>query len=102
MAAQVRLVNNNTHWIDLWSWSGRKRDKTPIGGLVGTATYQTAEWQPLLPWLILGQGTRVGKSAVKGAGVYSITNLLPNYFLFRIHPTVRVTINVITTKAGSA
>jgi len=59
LAGQVRLLHNNTHWFDLWSWSGRKRDKTPIGGL------QTAEWQPLLPWLILGQGTQVGKSAVK-------------------------------------
>jgi hypothetical protein len=40
----------------------------------------SVERQPLLPWLILGQGTQVGKSAVKGAGVYSIKNLSPNYW----------------------
>lgn len=47
---------------------------------MGTATYQAEEWEDLLPWLILGQGTQVGKSAVKGAGVYSITNLPSNYW----------------------
>ncbi len=80
LASQVRLLANKTEWIDLWIWSGRKREKTPVGGLVGTATFQSADWEALLPWLILGQGTQVGKSAVKGLGVYTIAGLQPNYW----------------------
>ena len=80
VAEDINAVNILYNSQIIWSWSSRKRDKTPIGGLVGTAVYQTAEWQPLLPWLILGQGIQVGKSAVKGAGVYSISNLSPNYW----------------------
>ena len=59
---------------------GRKGDKTPVGGLVGSATYKADEWEALLPWLLLGQGTQVGKSAVKGLGVYGITGLQPGYW----------------------
>ena len=80
VAEDINAVNILYNSQIIWSWSSRKHDKTPIGGLVGTAVYQTAEWQPLLPWLILGQGTQVGKSAVKGAGIYSIMNLSPNYW----------------------
>ena len=80
LADRVRLVNNDTEWVDLWSWSGRKRDRTPIGGLVGSATYQADEWGPLLPWLVFGQGTQVGKSTPKGLGVYSIGGLQPSYW----------------------
>lgn len=45
-----------------------------MGGFVGTATYHAPleVWQPLLPWLIWGQGTQVGKDTVKGNGWYEI------------------------------
>ncbi|MCA9951225.1 MAG: CRISPR system precrRNA processing endoribonuclease RAMP protein Cas6 [Anaerolineales bacterium] len=81
LADQVRLVESQTQWHEIWSWSGRKQNKTPHGGLVGTAIYWAADWQPLLPWLIFGQGTQVGKSAVRGNGIYSIVNgKNPGYF----------------------
>lgn len=79
-AERVRLVDARTRWVDLWSWSGRKGDRTPVGGLVGTATYQSDEWVTLLPWLILGQGTQVGKSTVRGNGLYEIADLSPGYW----------------------
>lgn len=79
-ADRVRLVDARTHWCDLWSYSGRKGRDTPLGGLVGSAVYHATDWEPLLPWLILGQGTQVGKSAVKGNGVYEVANLLPGYW----------------------
>ncbi len=72
LADQVRLVSSQTKWHELWSWSGRKQDQTPLGGLVGTATYWTAEWQELLPWLLLGQGVQAGKYASKGHGVFEL------------------------------
>lgn len=79
-ADRVRLVDARTHWVDLWSWSGRKGEKTPVGGFIGTAVYQTDDWLPLLPWLLLGQGTQVGKSTVKGAGVFEVGAPAPAYW----------------------
>lgn len=55
---------------------------TPLSGLVGSATYTAADWRPLLPWLIFGQGIQVGKSAVRGNGVYSIARLRHDYWLY--------------------
>jgi len=72
LADQVRLVKSDARWLDLWSWSGRKQGKTPLGGLVGAAVYRAKEWGPLLPWLIWGQAVQAGKSTVKGNGVYAL------------------------------
>ncbi|MGH2538080.1 MAG: CRISPR system precrRNA processing endoribonuclease RAMP protein Cas6 [Candidatus Promineifilaceae bacterium] len=74
-ADRVRLVECRVRWLDLWSWSGRAQKEQPVGGLVGWATYQTADWRPLLPWLVLGQATQVGKLTVKGNGVYELTHV---------------------------
>jgi hypothetical protein len=75
LADQVRLVESNTRWHELWSHSSRKDDKTPLSGLVGSATYLASSWELLLPWLIWGQATQVGKSVVKGNGVYELHRL---------------------------
>lgn len=72
LADGVRLVEANTTWHELWVRSGRTSRKTPLGGLTGTAVYTAADWSPLLPWLIWGQATQVGKSTPKGNGVYEL------------------------------
>lgn len=72
LADQVRLVESDVRWLELWNWSGRKQNRTPVGGFVGPALYSARHWKPLLPWLILGQATQVGKLTVKGNGVYHI------------------------------
>lgn len=77
LADQVRLVSSQTQWQELWSWSGRKQDRTPLGGLVGTATYWSDTWDELLPWLLFGQGLQAGKYASKGHGVFEM--LIPNH-----------------------
>lgn len=71
-AERVRLVEAQTRWIEQWSWSGRKQDRTPLGGFVGRATYHADDWASLLPWLLLGQATHAGKTATKGNGVFEI------------------------------
>lgn len=81
-ADRVRLVEARTSWRELWSYSGRKGRDTPLSGLVGSATYHTGDWTPLLPYLVLGQGAQVGKSTVKGNGVYEIANLERGYWGF--------------------
>lgn len=75
LADQVRLVEANTRWVDLWGPSGRTGRRTPMGGFVGTAAYRSAHWDVLLPWLLLGQGVQAGKLAAKGNGVFQV--LLP-------------------------
>ncbi|MCL4871753.1 MAG: CRISPR system precrRNA processing endoribonuclease RAMP protein Cas6 [Anaerolineae bacterium] len=72
LADRVRLVASQTRWHELWSWSGRKQGQTPLGGLVGTATYWSEKWDDLLPWLVFAQGLQVGKYASKGHGAYQI------------------------------
>ncbi len=73
LANGVRLMESRHRWVEVWSWSGRTRTKSPMGGFLGRVNYQTATgWDELLPWLLLGQATQVGKSAVKGNGVFEL------------------------------
>ena len=77
LADQVRLVDVQTKWHELWTNSSRKGRKTPLSGFTGTAVYRSDHWADLLPWLILGQATQSGKSVVKGNGVFVLLN--PNW-----------------------
>ena len=72
LADGVRLVEADTRWHEIWVRSGRKGGKTPLSGLTGTAVYGCDDWGELMPWLVLGQATQVGKSIVKGNGVYEL------------------------------
>lgn len=72
LADQVRLVEAETRWHELWSNSSRKHDKTPLSGLTGRAVYRSRDWRPLLPWLVWGQAVQVGKAVTKGNGTYQI------------------------------
>lgn len=71
-ARQVELVENRTRWVELESYSTRRRRSTQIGGLVGSATY-AGDFRPFLPWLLWGQFTHVGKNAVKGDGLIAVS-----------------------------
>ena len=75
LADQVQLLDNQTRWVELESYSTRQRRSTQIGGLVGTATYRAVDWQPFAPWLVWGSLLGVGKNTVKGDGWYAINAL---------------------------
>ncbi len=70
-AREVRTVEDATRWVDLESYSARRDVRTPIGGFVGRAVFE-GPVASLLPWLIWGEYTHVGKNAVKGDGWYRI------------------------------
>jgi hypothetical protein len=74
LADQVRLMETDTRWVELWSGSSRTSRQTPMGGFVGAAVYAASPeaWRPLLPWLIWGQAAQVGKDVVKGNGWYEL------------------------------
>jgi hypothetical protein len=70
-AQTIELIANETAWIDLASYSRQKGRATPIGGLVGAATYR-GDLKPLLPLLVWGTVLQVGKDTVKGNGLYEL------------------------------
>jgi len=74
LADQVRLMETDTRWVELWSGSSRTGRQTPMGGFMGAAVYAAPPevWRPLLPWLIWGQAAQVGKDVVKGNGWYEL------------------------------
>jgi hypothetical protein len=71
VAEQVQTSHDQTRWVDLASYSSRQRTHTPIGGLVGRATF-TGELALLRELLVWGSLIHVGKNAVKGDGWYAI------------------------------
>jgi len=72
-AEAVTIVENRLRWADVWSFSSRQKDFSPIGGLLGEIHLRADDWSPFWPWLIWGQFTHVGKDAVKGNGMYEIS-----------------------------
>jgi hypothetical protein len=76
LADRVQLVTDETRWWDVKGRSTRLGRSQPLGGFVGRAVYQAESfdvWHPLLPWLLWGQSTQVGKNVVKGCGVLAVS-----------------------------
>jgi len=72
-AEAVRVVKDETHWVELESYSTRLNRATPIGGLMGRVTFE-GDLRPFRAWLVWGQFTHVGKDAVKGNGWYQMAD----------------------------
>jgi hypothetical protein len=73
-ADRVRLVKDETQWVEVASGSRRTGRRTWLSGLVGSAVYAAPSevWERLFPWLVWGQIAQVGKDTAKGNGVFSI------------------------------
>jgi hypothetical protein len=70
-ASAVRLIDDETHWEDVGSYSSRQRKTTPIGGFIGRASYE-GDITPIRELLVWGELLHVGKNVVKGNGIYRI------------------------------
>lgn len=71
LAEHVRCVHDATGWEDVASYSRRTRQRTPVGGIRGQATFE-GDLTPFRELLLWGELVHVGKSAVKGNGWYTI------------------------------
>lgn len=71
LAESVVCIDDHTSWLELTSYSNRQRRSTPIGGLMGEATFK-GDLAPFLELLTVGELIHVGKNAVKGNGKYHI------------------------------
>lgn len=67
LARDIRVVEDETRWVDVTSYSARQRQSMPIGGFVGTATLE-GDLGPLRELLVWGEVAHAGKNAVKGDG----------------------------------
>jgi len=70
-AETVRVAEDRTRWVDVVSMSSRQQRRTPIGGLIGEASF-VGDLAPLHELIVWGSLVHVGKNAVKGDGWYSI------------------------------
>lgn len=71
LANQIVCTNNQTHWVDVGSYSSRTRYMTQIGGICGSATF-TGNIAPFHELLVWGELVHAGKNAVKGSGWYRL------------------------------
>jgi len=70
-AESVETVDADVRWVELRSYSTRRKREMPIGGLMGRVTF-AGDLAPFLPWLVWGTVTQVGKDVVKGNGGYEL------------------------------
>jgi len=70
-AEQIECIEDHTQWADVKSYSSRQKRFTPIGGLIGKATF-AGNLASLREYLLWGQLIHIGKSCVKGDGWYRI------------------------------
>lgn len=70
------LAESRVEWVAVRSYSRRQEQDLSLGGFVGQATY-VGRFGHLLPLLMWGQLTGVGKDVTKGNGWYSLEVLKP-------------------------
>ena len=70
-AEHIELVHDETHWVNVRSYSTRQHQQNEIGGFLGKASF-VGPMTDLSVLLIWGELLRVGKSIVKGAGCYHV------------------------------
>ncbi|MEI6044882.1 MAG: CRISPR system precrRNA processing endoribonuclease RAMP protein Cas6 [Chloroflexota bacterium] len=73
-ATKIKLLENQTKWRDIGSYSAWQGRTTPIGGLIGRAVFH-GDFTDLLSWLVWGEASQVGKDVVKGNGCYHLVSV---------------------------
>lgn len=68
----VKIVRDTTLWQEWERFSNHQQRRIPMGGVVGTVSYEGGDINEFLPWLRLGEHVHVGKNTVSGLGKYSM------------------------------
>ena len=71
-ARAATVVESHMQWIELSSYSTRRERSVPMSGFIGTTRWR-GHFPTLLPLLLWGQITHVGKDATKGNGLYNLS-----------------------------
>jgi hypothetical protein len=74
-AHDIRLVRNDTRWVNWSRYSSRQDRKMQWDGLLGAATYD-GDLAPFSSYLRFGQRAHVGHGATFGLGRYMIYGTL--------------------------
>ena len=69
---EVLTTKSDLSWIDWERYSSRQETRMKMGGFVGSATF-SGEFEPFLPFLLLGEYVHVGKGTSFGLGKYRIS-----------------------------
>ena len=77
-AAAIPLTDNGLRWHEWTCYSSRQHSLMQLGGLTGTATFQSDDLGPFWPYLWLGQWTHAGKNTSMGLGKYEIVRSGPD------------------------
>ena len=72
LAASCEMLEDQTQWVEVQSYSSRQQRLTPIGGFVGRARFGAMHSLLLQELLVWGEVLHVGKNSVKGDGWYQI------------------------------
>lgn len=67
----VLTTKSDLTWVDWERYSSRQETKLKMGGFIGSATFN-GEFEPFLPFLLLGEYVHVGKGTSFGLGKYTI------------------------------
>ncbi len=70
-AEQVQTLSAKLHWLDRERYSFRQKQRTPMGGLIGTVIYENVPPE-FLPMLEFCEQVHIGKNTTFGLGKISV------------------------------
>ncbi len=65
----VKIIKNETKWVDWERYSSRQNTKMKLGGFIGEVVYE-GEFKDFLGLLQIGEYTHIGKNCTFGLGKY--------------------------------
>lgn len=72
-ATKVKIQKDHLSWVDWERYSTRQDAKMKMGGFVGSISFY-GDFDPFIPFLLLGEQIHVGKGTSLGLGKYEILN----------------------------
>jgi hypothetical protein len=70
-AEQIRTTHMNVRWADWGRTSTRQKQDVKLGGVIGEAEYR-GDFTGLLPLILLGSLTHIGKAVTFGHGRFVV------------------------------